>query len=162
MPLQTINSYTKTIQSSAAKTASFQTTFALPEGLMGGAFIIDATTVTGTSPTLDVAFQTSPNAGTDYYVCFRAVQITAAAKQRVPGVELQPALGFPPHRAVALVTMLRQHGADLGLEEFELLRGGRRRARDNHRTEEASRRKEGPPLHAISSRTTRPWTSVSR
>lgn len=41
--------------------------------------IVDVATVTGTTPTLDIAFQHSPDGGTSWYTFAKFAQITAAA-----------------------------------------------------------------------------------
>src|SRR5215475_9473584 len=53
-------------------------------------FIADVGTVTGTSPTIDIAIQTSPDGGTTWYDVWRFAQITAASTRRLL---VQPMLG---------------------------------------------------------------------
>lgn len=55
----------------------------LPTDLHSGVFIVDCPTVTGTTPTLDLAIEISPDDGTTYYTAFRFAQITAAAVRRL-------------------------------------------------------------------------------
>lgn len=69
----------KVIQASAAQTATTQTTkFTLPLS-DAYTFYVNATAVTGTSPTLDICWQTSTDNGTTWVnVPWRHTQITAA------------------------------------------------------------------------------------
>ncbi len=56
-------------------------TIKMPEDVGGIQFILDATTVTGTSPTLDVVYQISRDEGTTWYGVARHAQVTAAASK---------------------------------------------------------------------------------
>lgn len=53
-------------------------------------FILDVGTLTGTSPTLDVELEISPDGGTTYYAWARFAQVTAAGVRRLT---LQPIQG---------------------------------------------------------------------
>ncbi len=56
-------------------------TIKMPEDLSGIQFILDATTVTGTSPTLDLSYEISNDEGTTWYGVARHAQVTAAAQR---------------------------------------------------------------------------------
>lgn len=47
------------------------------------AFVLDVTAVTGTTPTLDVAIQSSYNKGTNFDTSYRFAQAVAAVKRRL-------------------------------------------------------------------------------
>ena len=70
----------KTIVASAAVTATGNSAkFTLPIADTY-TFVINATTVTGTSPTLDIVYQSSPDGGTTFInLPWRHTQVTAAA-----------------------------------------------------------------------------------
>jgi len=54
----------------------------MPTDLDGGVFILEHGTGTGTSPTLDVAIQVSPDEGTTWFTMFRFAQATTTAGTR--------------------------------------------------------------------------------
>lgn len=57
-------------------------------------FIADVGAMTGTSPTLDIAFQHSPNGGTNWYTFAKFAQMTAAGQRSLifsPNVSLAQA-----------------------------------------------------------------------
>jgi hypothetical protein len=55
----------------------------LVNGLHSGVFILVASAVTGTSPTLDLGIQVSPDNGTTFFTMFRFAQITSAVTRRL-------------------------------------------------------------------------------
>lgn len=54
-------------------------------------FILDASAGTGTTPTLDVAIQVTPDDGTTWYSVLRFAQVTTGASKQ--GIRVQPTLG---------------------------------------------------------------------
>ena len=68
---------------STTATATSTADFVLPRDIHSGQFILDVTAASGTSPTLDIKIQTSPDGGTTYYDCFRFPQKTATAIERL-------------------------------------------------------------------------------
>jgi hypothetical protein len=106
MPETLIPGFTKSIASVTAFTAS---------GIVGGsfslaqadsyAFILDISTVTGTSPTFDVELEISPDGGTTFYAWARFAQLTAAGVRRLI---LQPIQGRGEAGTEAAITL---HGS---------------------------------------------------
>ncbi len=68
---------------SAAAASAASSSFELPDDVESAMFLFDITTATGTTPTLDIKVQTSPDAGTTYFDVFRSSQITAASMLRM-------------------------------------------------------------------------------
>jgi hypothetical protein len=69
---------------SAARTADGTSgAIELVSGLHSGVFILDGGTVTGTSPTLDLGIQVSPDNGTTFFTMWRFAQVTTAVKRRL-------------------------------------------------------------------------------
>jgi len=66
---------------SAARTATGNSGALYLQHANSHLFILDATTVTGTSPTADVAIQVTHDNGTTFYSVLRFAQVTAAAKR---------------------------------------------------------------------------------
>jgi hypothetical protein len=76
--------YDAILVASAAKTATGNSgNIDFPDDLDGALFIGDATTVTGTSPTMDLSIEVTPDRGTTFYEVFRFAQFTAAVKQQL-------------------------------------------------------------------------------
>jgi hypothetical protein len=59
------------------------TAFDFPLDLDGCLFILKVSAASGTSPTLDVAIQFSPDSGTNYYDFFRFTRCTAAVEHHM-------------------------------------------------------------------------------
>lgn len=85
----------KTLVASAAQTTTFTSSaFSMPV-VPGGeySFILNASTVTGTTPTLDAVLQTSVDKGTTYVnLPLRTTQVTAAGVRWMT-LRLGPAMG---------------------------------------------------------------------
>lgn len=54
-----------------------------PDNLHSAEFIVDVTAASGTSPTLDLAIENSPDEGTTFYTAFRWAQITGTGPRRL-------------------------------------------------------------------------------
>lgn len=67
----------------ATASSANSSAFAIPRNTQVAMFLFDVTTGSGTTPTLDIAIQTSPDEGSTYYNVFRAIQITAVSINRL-------------------------------------------------------------------------------
>lgn len=77
MDPQILTRWSKSILTSAARTSSSSIAFTLPGNALDACFVLDVTAgATGTSPTLTVSIDTSPDLGTTFYSCFKFPQIT--------------------------------------------------------------------------------------
>lgn len=79
----TLHPYVKLVQAAttAAATAA-GTTRDFPDDLAGGAFYVICSAASGTTPTFDMAFQTSPDGGTTWMVFGKMAQRSAAGTWR--------------------------------------------------------------------------------
>lgn len=68
--------YSKKIITSAAIAATTNTTFTLPRDTTCAVFFFQTSSSSGTSPTLDLNIQTSPDGGTTYFTVQRCAQLT--------------------------------------------------------------------------------------
>lgn len=76
--------YATTLVASAARTATGNSGAILfPTDQVGGEFIVNITAASGTSPTLDLAIQVTPNDGTTFFTQWRFSQSTGAEAQRI-------------------------------------------------------------------------------
>lgn len=79
-----------TIQASVTKAATYTgTAFEIPLA-ESYAFIINVTAASGTTPTLDVAYQVTVDEGTTWFTALRHAQITTTSIRRL---QVQPSLG---------------------------------------------------------------------
>lgn len=67
------------------------------------AFILDVTTVTGTTPLLDVAIETSVDGGTTWYMAWAYAQVTAASTLRLDVRDT--GIGFTEIGATSTITL---------------------------------------------------------
>ena len=109
MPISALTPYRKLCYAaSAALTATANSgTIDWPTDIVGGSFILDAGAGTGTSPTLDVALQVSPDSGTTWYTFSRFVQHTTAASIQAK------ICSFRPTNVAALVFTVADTGGVL-------------------------------------------------
>lgn len=61
-----------------------------PDDLLAATFILDTGTGTGTSPTLDVSIEVSPDDGTTYYPVLRFSQATTGATKQYITISMKP------------------------------------------------------------------------
>lgn len=74
----------KTLVASAARTVTGNSGFFdFPMEYVGGKFYIDVSAASGTSPTLDIAIETTYDDGTTAIVCWRSAQISSAADYEI-------------------------------------------------------------------------------
>lgn len=72
------------IVASAARTADGNSgAVEVADDLHGGVFIVNVSASAGTSPTLDLAVEISPDEGTTFFTAFRFAQITATGTRRL-------------------------------------------------------------------------------
>ena len=90
MPVSAQIPYSALLYSGSTVTATATSDFDMPNDIIGGEFIVDQGTGTGTSPTLDVSIQTSPDNGTTYYVAARFAQLTTTAAKMKLTVSSRP------------------------------------------------------------------------
>lgn len=80
----------RTIQASVTKVATYTSeAFDVPLA-ESYAFVIVVSAASGTTPTLDVAYQVTPDGGTTWFTALRHAQITAASTRRL---QVLPSLG---------------------------------------------------------------------
>lgn len=76
--------YKKKLEDQSAVAATVTgTAFKFPLDLDGAIFILKVPTVAGTTPTLDVAIQFSPDGGTTWFDIFRFTRVTAATEHHM-------------------------------------------------------------------------------
>lgn len=78
-----LHPYVLNMSPSAALTATANgTTYDFPTDIEGGAFWVKCSAASGTSPTLDVSFETSPDGGTTWFIIGKMAQRSAAGQWR--------------------------------------------------------------------------------
>lgn len=76
--------YDAILVASAARTATGNSgAIDFPDDLDGAVFVGDCTAASGTSPTLDLSIEVTPDRGTTWFEVYRFIQYTAAAKNQL-------------------------------------------------------------------------------
>lgn len=91
MPISALTPYCRKLYTATALAATANSgTLDFPVDMVGGSFILDRGLGTGTSPTIDVALQISPDGGTTWYTFSRFAQQTTTAAVQVKICSFRP------------------------------------------------------------------------
>ncbi len=108
MPISVLKPFSKLLYSGAVVTATTNSgNINFPADIVGGAFILDTGLGTGTSASLDVALQVSPDNGTPWYTFSRFAQ------QTTTGLKVAKICSFRHSNVAALVFTVADTGGVL-------------------------------------------------